>query len=149
MSLASERAFGLLQLGGIVFGVMALARPWGRKAATAAGLIGVLITTTAIGLTALAWNGAVALGVIGLWVGLRARRWLAATEPGLDAAERRAPGPAAAPAARALIAGLGLLFRPDLIIGITLGYGAVLWGLERARLLPLGHSAWPSASRPT
>ncbi|MDQ6850683.1 MAG: hypothetical protein M3070_12130, partial [Actinomycetota bacterium] len=74
ISLAAERTFGMLQLLGVVFGVFVLALPWGRKAATAAGLIGVLITLTAIGLTALAWDGAVALGLIGLIVGLQARR---------------------------------------------------------------------------
>ena len=57
----TERVFGLAQLAGIVFGVMALAWPWGRRVATTAGVFGVLLTTTAIGLTALAWDGAVAL----------------------------------------------------------------------------------------
>ncbi|MCU1497819.1 MAG: hypothetical protein JWM47_1772, partial [Acidimicrobiales bacterium] len=77
VSLTAERLFGLAQLGGIVFGVMALVRPWGRRVAVASGVLGALLTTTAIGLTALAWNGAVALAVASLWVGLRARRWLA------------------------------------------------------------------------
>ena len=77
VSLASERFFGMLQLLGIIFGVFVLALPWGRKVATAAGLIGVLISLTAIGLTALAWDGAVALGLAGLILGLQARRRIA------------------------------------------------------------------------
>ena len=113
-----------------------------------AGLIGVLITTTAIGLTALAWNGAVALGVIGLWVGLRARRWLAAsarawTERGRERRSDRL----------LLLSGRDRRPRPccsvpTSIIGVTLGYGGACWGLGAARFRRWG-SGWPSASRPT
>ncbi|MCU1452363.1 MAG: hypothetical protein JWN46_509, partial [Acidimicrobiales bacterium] len=131
-SLASERAFGLAQLAGIVFGVMALARPWGRWASAAAGLVGVLIATTAIGLTALAWNGAVALGVIALWIGLRARRWLTDDEAA-DAPDReRRAGRLLL--ASGIVAGLALLFRPDLVMGAVLGFGGALWGLDRRRV---------------
>ncbi|MCU1351494.1 MAG: hypothetical protein JWM05_703 [Acidimicrobiales bacterium] len=134
VSLASERVFGLAQLAGIVFGVMALVRPWGRRPAVAAGLVGVLVCTTAIGLTALAWNGAVALGVVGLWVALRARRWLTAVKrAGRAEAERRAHRLLLL---SGLLAGLALLFRPDLVVGITLGFAAALWGIDRTRLTP-------------
>ncbi len=130
VSLASERIFGMLQLLGIIFGVFVLALPWGRKAATAAGLVGVLISLTAIGLTALAWDGAVALALAGLVIGLRARRRIVEQN-----------GPDAPPLTRVrallggsgLLAGLALLFRPDLVIGVALGFGAVLWGLGRVR----------------
>ncbi|HEY4378035.1 MAG TPA: hypothetical protein VGM93_12795 [Acidimicrobiales bacterium] len=124
VSLAAERAFGLIQLAGITFGVMALVRPWGRRAATAAGLLGVLISTTAIGLTALAWNGAVALGVIALWIGLRARRRV--TAEGGDAVRLLLVS--------GLLAGLALLYRPDMIVAVALGGGALLWGLGWPRL---------------
>ena len=130
VSITAERVFGLAQLAGIVFGVMALAWPWGRRVATAAGVLGVLFTTTAIGLTALAWDGAVALIVASVWFGLRARRWLTDTEdPPTPAARARAD--------RLLIwsgilAGLALLFRPDAIVATglaTLGLMAGLgWG---------------------
>jgi hypothetical protein len=128
ISLASERMFGMVQLLGVVFGVFVLALPWGRKAATAAGLIGVLITLTAIGLTALAWDGAVALGLIGLIVGLRARRRI--TTQSEEGDDRRV---ATLLVASGLLAGLALLFRPDLILGVGLGFGGVLWGLGRRR----------------
>lgn len=130
VSLAAERLFGLLQIGGIIFGVMALARPWGRRVATMCGLVAVLLCTTAIGLTALAWNGAVALGLASLWLGLRARRWLALDS--LDqATDRRANRLLVA---AGVVAGFALLFRPDVVVGITLGSAAILWGLDRARL---------------
>lgn len=130
VSLAAERLFGLLQIGGIIFGVMALARPWGRRAATMSGLVAVLLCTTAIGLTALAWNGAIALGLGSLWLGLRARRWLAADadDPAVERKVNRLL------VAAGLVAGLALLFRPDVVVGITLGSAAILWGLDRARI---------------
>ena len=131
VSITAERVFGLAQLAGIVFGVMALAWPWGRRVATAAGVLGVLLATTAIGLTALAWNGAVALLVASVWVGLRARRWLTDTnDPPTPAARSRAD--------RLLIwsgvlAGLALLFRPDAIVATGLATLGLLAGLGWGR----------------
>ncbi|QXC62099.1 hypothetical protein KSP35_04625 [Aquihabitans sp. G128] len=137
VSITAERIFGLGQLAGIVFGVMALVRPWGRRTAALSGVLGALLTTTAIGLTALAWNGAVALAVASVWLGLRARRWL--TDAG---AEPNAPADADGTAARraalllpasGLLAGLALLFRPDVIVGVGLSALAVLAGLSWAQ----------------
>jgi hypothetical protein len=127
-SIGIERAFGLLQQLGIIFGVFTIALPWGRKVATVCGVMSVLITVTPIGLTALAWDGAVALGLWGLIVGLWARR--AAASDGPDDARR---------AERLfLVAGLlgggALLFRPDLLLAIGLGYAAVIWGQDRAHV---------------
>lgn len=132
VTLASERVFGMLQLLGIIFGVYILARPWGRRVAVSSGVIGVLISVTAVGLTALAWDGAVALGLIGLAVGLRARRRLMPEGVDEEASAR--------PVRRllllsGLLAGLSLLFRPDLAIGVALAFGCVLWGLTRPRVL--------------
>ncbi|WP_421119980.1 hypothetical protein ACE2AJ_01065 [Aquihabitans daechungensis] len=137
VSITAERVFGLAQLAGIVFGVMALVWPWGRRVATAAGILGVLLTTTAIGLTALAWDGAVALIVASVWVGLRARRWLTDTDdPPTPAARARSD--------RLLVwsgvlAGVALLFRPDAIVATglaTLGLMAGLgWGRWKRWLL--------------
>lgn len=116
VSITAERIFGMLQLGGIVFGVMALVRPWGRRAMVASGLVGVLLTMTAIGLTALAWDGAVALLVASVWAALRGRRCL------IDAAEvADAESEAKALrlfAAAGLLAGAALLFRPDVVIAV-------------------------------
>ena len=53
-SLATERFFGLLQHAGIVFGVFAAARPWGRRVAVVCGAVSLVIVVPPIGLTALA-----------------------------------------------------------------------------------------------
>lgn len=130
VSITAERLFGFAQLAGIVFGVMALAWPWGRRVATAAGLLGVLLTTTAIGLTALAWDGAVALLLAATWLGLRGRRWLTDTDADADSHLRSADRLLAASGA---VAGVALLFRPDVVVATTLMAVAVLWGLGWAR----------------
>ena len=124
-TLATERLFGLLQHAGIVFGIYAIARPWGRRLATACALVALVVIIGPIGLTALAWNGAVALGVCGLAVGLAGRRRAEAGET--RSADRRLLG-------AGLLAGLALLFRPDLVVAVSLGYGAMAWGLGRDRL---------------
>lgn len=131
VSITAERVVGAAQLGAIVFGVMALVAPWGRKVMAASGVIGVLLTTTAIGLTALAWDGAVALAVAALWVGLRARRWLT-DAPGSS------PGEATRRADRLLVlsgllAGWALLFRPDVVVAIAITSLAVGAGLTWTR----------------
>lgn len=146
VTLTAERIFGLAQIAGIVFGVMALAWPWGRRVATTAGLFGVLLTTTAIGLTALAWNGAIALLMVSTWCGLRARRWLtdppggASAEPAADGADDPHGGTDAAhrAAGRLLVAsgalaGAALLFRPDVVVAVGLGALAMLAGLGWGR----------------
>jgi hypothetical protein len=121
-----ERAFGLVQQLGIIFGVFTLALPWGRKVATTCGVMSVLITVTPIGLTALAWDGAVALGLWGVIVGLWARRAATASDDPDQA--RRADR-------LFVVAGLlgagALLFRPDLVVAVTLAFAAVIWGQDR------------------
>src|ERR1700751_1988480 len=67
--LLSERLGALAQQVGIVLGVYFIARYWGKALATICALISLLIIVPPIGLTALAWNGAVALGLIALAVG--------------------------------------------------------------------------------
>ncbi|HEX2578148.1 MAG TPA: hypothetical protein VHK88_17500 [Aquihabitans sp.] len=131
VSLTAERTFGAIQLAAIVLGVMALVRPWGRRAMFASGIVGVLLTTTAIGLTALAWDGAVALAVASLWVALRARRWLTdapGTDP--DDATRRADRLLVV---AGLLAGGALLFRPDVVVAVAISALAVGAGLSWAR----------------
>jgi hypothetical protein len=117
VSLTAERLFGLGQLAGIVFGVMALVRPWGRRVMAASGLVGVLLCFTAIGLTALAWDGAVALLLASTWAGLRGRRWLMGppddtTVDPETAALRWFLG-------SGLLTGFALLFRPDVIVAVA------------------------------
>lgn len=114
-SLAAERTFGLLQHLGIIFGLFALARPWGRLAATLVGGLAVFYVLTPIGLTAMAWNGGLALT---LWSAVfvvravsldepRRRRWCWLVAGGL--------------------AGLALTYRPDLAIALGLVLGWALW----------------------
>jgi MFS family permease len=119
-ALATERIVGLLQQMGLVFGVFMLARHWGRTIATSAAVITLLVILPPVGLTALGWVGAVALGVWALWAALEARR---AEDP------RRARRFALA---SGLLAGLTLLYRPDLIVAMAAGLLAALWGVHRA-----------------
>jgi len=123
-SLATERFFGLLQHAGIVFGVFAIGRRWGRKVAVVCGLASLVIVLPPIGLTALAWNGGVALGVWTMWTITRSIH----------------------PSDRTLVlagflAGLTLLYRPDLILALTFGLTAALWRPTLARLRPLALGA--------
>jgi hypothetical protein len=108
VSLTVERIVGLLQLVAIIGGVFLLAWPWGRKIALTGAVITALVIIPPIGLTALAWNGGVGLGLLGLAAALGAIR-------------------ATTPRARTVLALLGgallgaaLLFRLDLALAILL-----------------------------
>ena len=61
-TLESQRVFGLLQHLGIIFALFALARAWGRRTAVVSAVTVTLLVLTPIGLSALAWEGVVALG---------------------------------------------------------------------------------------
>src|SRR5439155_26652319 len=108
-ALATERTVGLLQQMGLVFGVFMLARHWGRTLAAFAGFIALIIIVPPLGLVALAWVGAVALGLWALWFGLEARRLL----PYEPVKARRYA------VLSGLLAGLALLYRPDLVLALT------------------------------
>jgi hypothetical protein len=127
-TLTNERLVGLAQHCAVAFGMFALLRPWGRRIATAAALTSVVILISPLGLTAMAWNGAIATGICGLAVGTAAAR----RDP-----EDRMVRPMLVIAG--LLATAALLFRPDLIFAVGLGFGALWWGLDRARRRPL---AW-------
>jgi hypothetical protein len=103
-----------------VFGIYALARAWGRRLAVGCALLSGLILVP-FGLTALAWVGAVGLGLLGLTCGLVARRHLD---------ERRARRWALL---GGLLLGFALLFRPDLVLAIGLATIALVRGAGRAR----------------
>jgi hypothetical protein len=62
-TLESQRTFGLLQHLGIIAGVLALTKPWGHRIAVIASITVTFLVLTPIGLSALAWEGAVALGL--------------------------------------------------------------------------------------
>ena len=120
-SLPAERTFGLLQHVGIIFGLFALARAWGRLAATAVGAIAVFYVLTPIALTAMAWNGGLALT---LWATVFALRGVHLADP---------PQQRRAWLIAGVLAGLALSFRPDLIIAVGLVGGWLLWRHRAAR----------------
>ena len=120
-TLESERTFGLLQHLAIVFGVYALARVAGHVAAVMAALLAVVLILTPIGLSALAWHGALGLALWAVVFLVRA---------GISGQQRDwwvAGG----------LAGLALGFRPDLVLALGLVAGWALWPRrasgERAR----------------
>ncbi|MGZ4712814.1 MAG: hypothetical protein ACXVJ7_14790 [Acidimicrobiia bacterium] len=117
----SERLFALLQQVGVVAGVYWLARAWGRRLALCCALLSLLFIVPPLGLTALAWVGGVALGLIGLALLLAGRR-------------REASDPALA-LRYALFAGLvsaaALLFRLDLVVAVGLGALGAAAGMSR------------------
>src|SRR5207248_2899177 len=114
-SLITERLVGLAQQVGIVLALFFLARPWGRAVATVTAVVGAVIIIPPIGLTALAWVGAVALGLAALACGLEARRRL---EPPSASLRRWL-------VASGVLAGLALLYRPDLIVAVAAGLAVV------------------------
>ena len=130
-----ERLFALVQQVGVFAGVFALSRRWGRTAATLCGAISLVIIMPPIGLTALAWVGAVAFGLWGLVFGLRAS---------LDQSDPRARRRMVVAGA---LFGFALLFRLDLVLAIGLS-GLVLWravdhALRRRLLAGLALGASP------
>ena len=109
VSLLAERLVGLAQLLGIIFGVFWLVlRAWGRTLAVLGATITALIILPPIGLTALAWNGAVAFGLFGIVAGLASTR------------ARTARGANGLAATSGALFGLALLWRPDLILAVAL-----------------------------
>jgi hypothetical protein len=119
-TLATERVVGFLQQLGVVFGVFAVLRPWGRWVAAVGGAMTAVILVPTIGLTALAWTGGLALG---LW----ALNHALGAEDAAAGSSRRRRGLAIA----GLLAGAALLYRPDLVVAIGLSLAVLWWGLER------------------
>ena len=111
VALHVERLAAFAQQIGVVLGVWAIARPFGPLIATVGAAISLVVIVPPIGLTALAWVGAVAWC---LWAVRFALRAVDAHRAGDVAAARR----------RAVVAGLlaaaALLYRPDTIIALTL-----------------------------
>ena len=128
VTLESERLFALLQQIGVVTGLYWLTRPWGRRLALACALLSLVFILPPLGLTALAWVGGVALGLIGLGLTLAGRRRLP-----------RAPSVALHYAFwGGFVSAMALLFRLDLVIAVALGSLAATAGLGagfRKRLL--------------
>ncbi len=121
VSVEVERTVGLLQHLGIIAAVWVIARTWGRGIAAISAIVCSFLVLTPIGLTALAWNGGVALCLWAVVAALRA--------PATD-------HPVRWWAASGALAGLGLTYRPDLAVAVALGLGWLLWR-ERTRWKPL------------
>ena len=118
-SLISERLVGLFQQMAVAFGVFALARRWGRGVAFGCGVIAIVFLVP-LGLAALAWVGAVGLGLLAL----------AAYAASRDTSEPRHGGRLALVAG--LLMGLALLYRIDLVLAAALSILALGWGSTRA-----------------
>lgn len=127
VSLGVQRAVGFLQHLGVAFGVYALLRPWGPWIAGGGGAIAALIVITPSGLSALAWIGAVALGLWFVNAGV-----LAVEAPPESTRRNRLL------IAAGLLAGAALLYRLDLVLAVGLTGLVLLSGLDtsgRKRLL--------------
>ena len=123
-TIAAERTFGLIQHVGIILALFTLARPWGRAAAAAVGTLSVFYILTPIGLTAMAWNGGLALT---LWSAVFVVRGLHVTD------ERRRH---VCWFLAGAIGGFALTYRPDLAIavGLVLGWLAATRRDSRANV---------------
>lgn len=124
VSLATERWFGLLQQIGIIASIVLLARFWGRTVALTCGLVCLVLIVPPIGLTALAWDGGVALVGLGMVCILEGRRRARPDDTGSGAAVGWI-------LAGGILLGLGLTFRLDLVVAAALGGVAAVWGLGR------------------
>jgi 4-amino-4-deoxy-L-arabinose transferase-like glycosyltransferase len=122
ISLESERTFGLIQHLGIIFGLFVLARPWGRLAAASVAGLAVFYVLTPIGLTAMAWNGGLALCLWSIVFALRARSMA---------------NPRRSLIAAGVLAGLAMTYRPDLALALVIVYGWYLWRNPRWRTVVL------------
>ncbi|MBA3287587.1 MAG: hypothetical protein H0U21_06135 [Acidimicrobiia bacterium] len=120
-SLVAERTFGLLQHVAIILALFTLARPWGRLAATAVGALAVVYVMTPIGLTAMAWNGGLALT---LWALVFAIRGMHLDDP---------PRQRRAWLIAGFLGGFALTYRPDLVLALGLGLGWVMLRRPAAR----------------
>ena len=135
VSLTAERLVGLLQHAGVAFGLYALLRPFGRRVATASAVVSILLLIGPAGLTALAWNGALALGLCALAVATSAGRRPDAS--GTDASGSGERGTTVRLVVAGVLAGAALLYRPDMILAVGAGIAAVLWDLPKSRRMPL------------
>jgi hypothetical protein len=117
-TLESQRAFGLLQHLGIIFAVYALARAWGHRTAVVSAVAVTLLVLTPIGLSALAWEGAVALGLWSVVCGVRALH--------TDGRTRTI-----ALAAAGLLFGIALGYRPDLVVALGIAHTWLWWRHRR------------------
>jgi hypothetical protein len=123
-----ERAVGFLQQLGVAFGVFALLRPWGRVVAVAGAAMAAVVVVPPIGLTALAWTGAVALGLWSLVLAFPPPKLSHPRDKPPTRGGARGGRDFRAPARMYAAGGLAaaaLLYRPDLAVAIGLAAIAV------------------------
>ncbi len=113
-TMESQRVFGLLQHVGIIFAMYAIGRAWGRRTAVLSAVTALLLVLTPIGLSALAWEGGVALGLWSIVFGIRA----------LHTSGRSRQ---VALVAAGLLVGCALGYRPDLVLALGLTHCWLLW----------------------
>jgi hypothetical protein len=116
-TIEAERAVGFLQQLGVAFGVFALLRPWGRVVAAAGAVMAAVIIVPPIGLTALAWVGAVALGLWSLHFAFGSQGSRQGVSPGTQKRGREVVA--------GVLAAAALLHRPDLAVAVGLAAIAV------------------------
>lgn len=136
-SLATERIFGLVQHLAFVFGILAVARRWGRVIGLVCALTALLVVVPPAGLTALAWNGGLALAIWSVWF---ATRRVPPSLTDIDGREAAADDPRSVRRSlfvAGVLGGVALLFRPDLVVALTLGLGAAAWPFAWRRWKPL------------
>ncbi len=124
-TLTSERTFGLLQHVALILGIFVLTRAWGRRLAVICAVTATFLVLTPIGLSALAWEGGVALALWSVVLGVRALHADGVWQ------QRAALG-------AGLLAGFSLGYRPDLVIALCLAHGWLLWRSRRWRPLLIG-----------
>jgi len=121
-TLESQRVFGLLQHVGIIFAIYAIGRAWGRRTAVLSAVTALLLVLTPIGLSALAWEGGVALG---LWSVVFAIRALHTTGRSRHIAL----------VSVGVLIGFALGYRPDLVLALGLTHGWLFWRGRTSRPL--------------
>ncbi|HTH07136.1 MAG TPA: hypothetical protein VL916_14750, partial [Ilumatobacteraceae bacterium] len=117
-TLETQRLFGLLQHLAIIFAVFALARAWGRSTAVVSAITVTMLILTPIGLSALAWEGGVALGLWSIVFALRAANSEGRTRT-------------VALVGAGLLVGFALGYRPDLVLALAVAHGWLLWRSRR------------------
>ena len=142
MDLTVERLVGLVQHAAVAFGMFALLRPFGRRIATvAARWSRSSCSSVPVGLSAMAWNGALGLGICAAGGG-----------HGCGAAATDGPGARRMLALAGVLGGAALLYRPDMVLAVgrsawarsggtrpSRGAGRCCWGLVLTLLLYVPH----------
>ena len=128
-TLTAERTFGLMQHIAFLTGMMTLVRPWGRLAVATVGSVSLLFVLTPIGLQALAWNGALGLGIWSVIFGIRASNQTARSAITYSWLTCGA------------LAGLALTFRPDVAVALALSIGFLVWKRSRREISTVSFGA--------